>query len=108
MGIIITIAIIIIVFIFYKVLYWKEYKDYKKIQPRMKARQDKIIEEGKELKRKAEEKMKKEKCSKGGKCNFVLKNKTSEYIYPYDDQITGHYKCTKCGKTRSEIIQYPN
>lgn len=89
-------------------MFYKDYKDYQEVKPQMKASHDRVIEEGKELKRKAEEEMKKEKCSEGGKCNFVLKKKTKEYIYPYGDQITGHYKCTKCGDTRDEIIQYCN
>ena len=72
-----------------------------------KFRQE-LKDEGKQLRKKAEEKMAKMKCSKGGYCNFILEEKTSKHLPGWYDEITGHYKCAKCGEKRDEIIQYPN
>jgi len=67
-----------------------------------------VVAEGKEMRKKAEADMAKQKCKKGGNCNFILEDKTVEHLPGWDDLIEGHYVCNKCGKRRTEVLQYPN
>lgn len=103
MGTLITIAIIIIV-----VCILNDYVEYKKVEPTLQKFYNELIEEGKQLKKEAEEKMAKEKCKKGGNCNFILENTTSEHLPGWGDEIIGYYRCTKCQKEKEETLQYPS
>jgi len=103
MAILVFIIIVIVI-----IILLIDYRDYKKVEPAMKEFHNELVDEGKQLRKDAEEKMKEEKCKEGGNCDFVLEKKTSKYLPGWDYEITGHYKCTKCGNTRDEIIQYPS
>jgi len=96
--------LIILVVIF---LIW-QYKDYKSCLVSVQKYKNDLIKEGKELKKNAEAKMKKIKCKKGGKCNFILEDTTKMHLEGWYDEITGCYKCTKCKNVRNEMIQYPS
>jgi len=100
------IILIIIVIIF--LIIRGQCRDYKSFGIWERNFKNDLIGGGKELRKNAEAEMKKIKCKKGGKCNFVLKNKTKEHLEGWYDEITGHYECTKCKDNREEILQYPS
>lgn len=100
MEIFFVIAIIILILIIFG-----SRKDYNRVMTEFNKE---LAEEGKELKRVAEEEMAKMKCSKGGNCEYELKDKTVEPLYGWGYEITGHYECSKCKTVRDEIIQYPS
>jgi len=99
--------IILIIFILIIILS-KEYDDYREAVPALKNYHYQLVEEGKELKKNAEKEMEKEKCKKGGNCDYILTDTTVEHLYGWDDEITGYYECSKCKNTKDFIIQYPN
>lgn len=100
--------LIIIIIIIVVIILLKELKDYYDAKPGMQAYHRELVEEGKQLKKEAEEEMSKEKCLEDGNCDFVLEKTVVEPLYGWDDEITEYYKCTRCGKEKNFIVQYPN